>query len=44
MTSSARAVKIRETELGIAKNRNGATGWIPLDFDPPSMRFEEVRA
>jgi len=35
-----RGVKERDTTLLVAKNRDGATGIVQLEFDPPLVRFQ----
>jgi len=35
-----RGVKERDTTLLVAKNRDGATGVLQLEFDPPLVRFQ----
>ena len=35
-----RGIKERDTTLLVAKNRDGATGIVQLEFDPPLVRFQ----
>jgi len=35
-----RGIKERDTNLLVAKNRDGATGVVQLEFDPPLVRFQ----